>query len=323
MFFSLNVVDSLVILFLAIYLWFTYKRGFLGGLLELIGFTLSLLWALVFFPFVSALLQKFFIPEGLANTISFLGIWIGTELFILRLNQNIFKTLSMSLILSKKNRYTGFLPNLLSGLLIVAFVGTLLVVLPTNSMIKAQVTQSQIVGRIVAFTSVFNPTIELAFSKSVRDSLVFLTNDPSNKSKFVKLNFPSDIGTEIDSDSEEKLLTLLNLERVKRGLEPLKPNTTLTEIARDHSTDMFKRSYFGHLDPDGNDPLSRVAKTELRYESLAENLSYAPDALTSHESLLASDQHREAMLSVKYTRVGIGVVDAKNYGKMVTQFFAD
>lgn len=324
MLFDINFVDIFAFIFIAIYAWFAFRRGFLGELFELIGFSLSLLWALVFFPFLSFLLQKLFLPTGLSNTLAFLSIWIITELFLLRVNQDIFKTLPMHFIISRFNRYLGIIPNILSSLFIIAFVGTLLVVLPTNSLVKAQVTQSQIVGRIISLTSVFNSSLESAFSKSVRESLVFLTSDKSKQDKkFIDLNFPPTLSVQDDTSSEEELFELLNTERTKRGLWPLKKEDTLSAVAREHSRDMFLRSYFGHVDPDGRDPLFRLAGKGLEYKSLAENLSYAPDASTAHQGLMYSEEHRKAILSPKYTRVGIGVVDSGNYGKMITQFFAD
>lgn len=322
MFFGFNLVDVLVFIFIATYGFFTYKRGFLSELLELIAFTISLLCALVFFPFVSFLLQNLSLQENLANTFSFLGIWVSTEFFLLRVNRDIFKEIPMRYILSKANRYLGIIPNLLSSLLLISFLGTLLMVLPTNSQIKAQVTQSKITGQIVVLTKVFNNSLENAFANSLRDSLIFLTKNDSEQ-KFIKLNLPKDLVLTEDYESEKKLLALLNLERAKRGLNQLREEVTMAFVARKHSEDMFKKNYFGHLDPNGNDPLYRISKTGLNFESLAENLSYAPDAQTAHEGLMDSDSHREAILSPKFSRVGIGVVDSGSYGKMITQFFAD
>lgn len=322
MFLGVNIVDILVLIFIATYGFLTYKRGFFGELFEFVAFTLSLLCALVFFPFLSLLFQQLKLPEHLANTVAFLGIWLLTEFFVLRINRDLFKEISMSLILSKPNRYLGFIPNILSSLVIIAFLGTLLIVLPTNSQIKSQLTQSSIAGQIVSRTRIFNDSLESAFAKSLRDSLIFLTRKDKEQ-RFIKLTLPQNLKLRQDSESENKLMALLNLERVKRGIKPLIQQVTLTTVSREHSKDMFQKSYFGHLDPEGHDPLYRISKTDFQFESLAENLSYAPDANTAHEGLMASDAHREAMLSPKFSRVGIGVIDAGNYGKMITQFFAN
>ncbi|HSX58131.1 MAG TPA: CvpA family protein [Candidatus Saccharimonadales bacterium] len=322
MFFGFNFVDLLVLIFLASYTAFSYKRGFLSNSFELLGFILALFWAIVFYPYLSFLLQKLYFPENLANTLSFLAIWIITDVFVIFVYRDIYKEIPMSLHLSKLNRYWGALPAFISGLAIVAFVATFLVVLPINNTVRATITQSQSLGKITALTSSLSKPLESAFAKSVRDSLVLLTSQKEGSSKYIVLNFPN-LKLSEDSSGADQLFVLVNQERRTRGLKEVKEDETLKKIAKSHALDMFQKGYFGHYDPEGHDPLYWVKKTPLQYKSLAENISYAPDISTAHEGLMKSTEHRAAILSTKFSRVGIAVIDSGNYGKISVQFFAD
>ena len=50
---------------------------------------------------------------------------------------------------------------------------------------------------------------------------------------------------------------LINEERTERGRGPLRWDTRLAEIARDHSRDMEENNFFSHDNPEGQDPEAR------------------------------------------------------------------
>ena len=56
---------------------------------------------------------------------------------------------------------------------------------------------------------------------------------------------------------ELRILELVNRERVKERLKPLKIDRALSEIARRHSEDMDRRRFFDHVNPDGQGPTER------------------------------------------------------------------
>ncbi len=55
-------------------------------------------------------------------------------------------------------------------------------------------------------------------------------------------------------DLEAKMLVLVNEERQKAGLKPLKADPEMLMVARKHSADMFARGYFSHETPEGLSP---------------------------------------------------------------------
>ena len=56
---------------------------------------------------------------------------------------------------------------------------------------------------------------------------------------------------------EIRVLDLINAERVKQKLKPLKIDPKLSEIARRHSGDMARRGFFDHINLDGQGPTER------------------------------------------------------------------
>ena len=97
----------------------------------------------------------------------------------------------------------------------------------------------------------------------------------------------------------------------------------LTKIARDYATQMFAQGFFAHNDLSGKTPMERFVETKISFQAMGENLALAPNVQTAHEGLMNSPEHKENILSPDYTRVGIGVMDGRYYGKMFVQEFAD
>ena len=56
---------------------------------------------------------------------------------------------------------------------------------------------------------------------------------------------------------EIRVSELINAERMKEKLKPLKIDAKLSEIARRHSEDMARRGFFDHVNPDGHGPTER------------------------------------------------------------------
>ena len=66
------------------------------------------------------------------------------------------------------------------------------------------------------------------------------------------------------SGVEGYLLEMVNEERTRRGLAFLEFEPQLKEIARAHTTDMMERRFFAHVNPDGEGPADRVARSHRR-----------------------------------------------------------
>jgi uncharacterized protein YkwD len=119
------------------------------------------------------------------------------------------------------------------------------------------------------------------------------------------------------------MLELVNKERAKEGLKPLKADPELSRVARAHSRDMFIRGYFAHENPDGMDPFDRMKKANVRFRVAGENLALAQTLDIAHINLMNSPGHRANIMNPAFGRLGIGVLDGGFYGLMISQEFRE
>lgn len=89
---------------------------------------------------------------------------------------------------------------------------------------------------------------------------------------------------------------------------PLEMDDVLRGAARALSQDMAERSFFDHVDPDGNDPEDRLilAGFEGSYP-WGENIAWGqPDPETVVEGWIGSPPHCQNMLMPDYEVIGVG-----------------
>lgn len=120
---------------------------------------------------------------------------------------------------------------------------------------------------------------------------------------------------------EQQMVNLVNQERESRGLQPLKANLELTEVARVKAQDMIDNNYFSHQSPTYGSPFDMMNHFGISYRTAGENLAGNQTVERAHQALMNSDGHRANILNANYTEVGIGIVDGGPYGKMFVQLF--
>jgi len=120
---------------------------------------------------------------------------------------------------------------------------------------------------------------------------------------------------------EMQMFNLVNQERVKMGLKPLKIHEGLVKLARLKSKDMIDLGYFAHQSPTYGSPFDMMRSAGISYTYAGENLAGASTVSRAHTSLMNSPGHRANILNANYTHIGIGIVNGGPYGKMFTQMF--
>jgi len=121
---------------------------------------------------------------------------------------------------------------------------------------------------------------------------------------------------------EKQVLELVNQEREKQKLSPLKWNDALANLARAHSEDMVERNFFGHINPDGQDPFARMKTYGIEYSYAAENIAAGhTTAKAVMNSWMNSRGHRENILNPDLTELGVGIAEGGEYGFYWTQCF--
>ncbi|MFE7061376.1 SafA/ExsA family spore coat assembly protein [Sutcliffiella sp. NPDC057660] len=134
-----------------------------------------------------------------------------------------------------------------------------------------------------------------------------------------KLNIP-ELG-EVKS-AEEQVAALVNQERSKYGLKPMKLNWELSRVARYKSQDMIDKNYFSHTSPTYGSPFTMMKNFGISYRAAGENI--AAGQKTPQEVMNAwmnSEGHRKNILSSQYTEIGVGYAKGGSYGHYWTQMF--
>lgn len=147
----------------------------------------------------------------------------------------------------------------------------------------------------------------------------------NNKQKFIKItinlllsivvlsNANFALASEITS---EKMVELTNKSRIEAGLNELKAEEKLSEVAEAKAEDMFKNQYFEHTSPDGVTPWFWFEEIGYDYMYAAENLAIDfKTAEGTHKALMKSTGHRENILGANYEEVGIAVVSGEFEGR--------
>lgn len=120
---------------------------------------------------------------------------------------------------------------------------------------------------------------------------------------------------------ERHMVELVNQERARHGLSPLKVNMELVKVARLKALDMVRNGYFSHTSPTYGSPFAMLRQFGITYRTAGENLAGAPGVELAHQNLMNSPGHRANILNSAFTEVGIGVVEGSPYGKIFVQMF--
>lgn len=120
---------------------------------------------------------------------------------------------------------------------------------------------------------------------------------------------------------EQQMVDLVNQERQKRGVAPLKVNNELVKVARLKAKDMIENNYFDHQSPTYGSPFEMMNQFGISYRTAGENLAGDQSVKSAHKGLMNSRGHRANILNGQFTEVGIGIVDGGPYGKMFVQLF--
>lgn len=113
---------------------------------------------------------------------------------------------------------------------------------------------------------------------------------------------------QVEAGMEHQIFDNSNVLRNRFDKEALEWEDTVSEVAFNHSKDMFEQNYFSHYSLNGDGLKERLDVTGLFYIAAGENIAAQyPDAPAAVEGWLNSEGHREALLTDEYTHLGVGV----------------
>ncbi|MCG8482455.1 MAG: CAP domain-containing protein [Clostridia bacterium] len=121
---------------------------------------------------------------------------------------------------------------------------------------------------------------------------------------------------------EKQVIDLVNQERAKAGLSPLKENTELANVAEVKAEDMRDNNYFSHTSPVYGSPFDMMKQFGIKYSYAGENIAKgqrSPEQVMN--GWMNSEGHRANILNSNFTEIGVGYVTDSNGGTYWVQMF--
>ena len=318
---ALNLIDIFLLIVIALSLINGYRRGFVHGVIDLTGWVLALIAGLRYHQPVARWLGPHvdLWSEVWDQPVAFILVALIAGLIVQVIGYWLLKSLPEDVHERSFNRILGLLPGFINGLITAAILSALLFAIPLSETLNAHTRDSVMVNRLAVYAERLEAQLRPVFGEAIGRTLNLLTIRPDSNER-VSLPFAVE-NSKPRPDLEKQMLDLVNRERQAAGLSPLAPDPELTEVARRHSADMFKRSYFAHDTPEGLTPFDRMRAANVRFITAGENLALAPTISVAHTGLMNSPGHRANILRREFGRVGIGVMDGGVRGLMVSQEF--
>jgi len=318
---TFNAIDIVLVVLVLLSALNGWRRGFIMGLLDLLGWILSLVAGLRFYQPVARWLgaRVDLWSEVWDQPLAFILIAASVAGAVHLLSYAFLRRLSEDVHERSLNRLFGLIPGLANGLITAAIVAALLLSVPLHEGLSERARSSALVNRLAVYTERLENALHPVFGDAIARTLNLLTVQPDSDER-VNLPFTVPVSRP-RPDLEAEMLRLVNTERIAAGLGALAADPELTEVARSHSADMFARGYFAHDTPEGRDPFDRIRVADVRFLTAGENLALARTVQIAHTGLMNSPGHRANILRPEFGRVGIGIMDGGMRGVMVTQNF--
>jgi uncharacterized protein YkwD len=318
-----SVIDAALLLLIAAAVWGGYRSGFIATTYGLATWIVSFAAAVLFQPQAADLIEKFGLSPALARPVGFIVVLVLVEaLFsiagLLALTP-IVRAAHRVRSIERADRILGIFPAAVRALFVLAIVLAALVVSPVSSDVKATVESSRIARALIDQISALQPTLARLSGQLSESVPLFVTRLGEDQRE--SLDLPNDLALSPDAVAERQMLDLLNEERTSAGLLALAWDDRLLPVARQHSEEMFRLKYFGHLSQATGTPFDRIKSAGIAYSRAGENLAYAQSVAVAHRGLMQSPGHRENILRPEFTHIAIGVISAGAYGRMFTQVF--
>jgi uncharacterized protein YkwD len=317
-----TMVDAVLGMLILIGLWSGYRRGFLQAGAELATVLASLVFAFVFYQMPVAWLTGQWPPlDAWLPALSFILLFLLATSLIGFVAYKVVRLFPAKVHMHGVNRFLGLAPGAVNGLLHAVIAVLLVLSVPLLDRFSSYAQKGVIGAHLAQPAEQLHAALEPIFAPAVRKVEKALTVPPQSN-RTVKLDFRKE-HAKPRPDLEARMLDLVNQERARHNLKPVRPDTELVEVARAHSQDMLARGYFSHVSPEGESLPDRMRREKVRYLVAGENLALAPTLAIAHEGLMDSPGHRANILRPQFGHLGVGVLDAGRHGLMVTQNFSN
>ena len=316
----MNWIDLILLLVVLFSVLAGWRKGFILGTLDLVTWVGSILAGFYLYREVGDLLEKYIPRLGVWTLpVAFIAIILLARLILSFITGALLRSTTEEAHKNSANRLFGIIPGAINGAINATILAALLLALPLSDTISAATRESRIAGKLAYQVEWFDGKLSPIFDPAINRSINHLNVEPESKTS-VNLDFTV-ASPRVRADLEAEMISMVNAERIKAGLNTLKADPEMATVARAHSGDMFARGYFSHVTPDGKTLADRVRAGKVSFVAAGENLALGPTLEICHEGLMKSPGHRANILHKSFGRLGIGVLDGGKYGLMITQNF--
>lgn len=317
---SLAPIDLLLAAIVLFGAWNGWRRGFVVSASGLAVLVCSVVLAFTVYRHPAAWLERHAPALGAwTSPVAFVSTYVLAWIVLGALAHRLVHATPKAAHEHRLNRAAGLLPGAANGLINATIVAVLLLSVPLLDGLTRHARESAFAARLAVPAEWLEAKLAPVFADAAQRTLSRLTVQPGSRER---ITLPFSVQSpRVREDLEARMLQMLNEERAEAGLPPLKADPELAEVARAHARDMFARSYFAHVTPEGRDPFDRMRAGGIRFLTAGENLALAQTLATAHQGLMNSPGHRANILRPAFGRVGIGILDGGMYGLMVTQKF--
>jgi uncharacterized protein YkwD len=315
----MNFMDLLLLLIVAYGMWDGWQKGFILELLYLMGLIISIAATFLLYPYPTIFINKYIPSLGSwALPLSFIVTYVLMRVFTNGLTNKTLHKIPVDAHSRWDNKFLGLLPGLINGVTHAVIVAALLLALPISNYFSNTTRQSRFVVMLSVPAELIETQLSLVFTEVERTMNRLTVKPGSNETVILPFKV---MAPPPRPDLETLMLSWVNAERIKAGLNTLKLDPELTAVGRKHSVDMFQRGYFSHVSPDGKGPFDRMKEDAVPFTNAGENIALAPTLDIAHSGLMHSPGHRANILRPEFGRLGIGIVDGGKYGLMISQEF--
>ena len=169
-----------------------------------------------------------------------------------------------------------------------------------------------------------NGSQTITYKKTYKNGKLISTKKVSTKVTKKAVNQITKVGTKETTASKyaAEVLRLVNEERKKANVAPLKNSSNLAAVAVAKSKDMRDKNYFAHTSPTYGTLAQMAKKFNISYTRLGENIAAGQSTpAAAVKSWMNSQGHRDAILDDRYTHIGIGYAAGGSRSHYWTQLF--
>ena len=120
---------------------------------------------------------------------------------------------------------------------------------------------------------------------------------------------------------EIEFLNLINANRKNYGLEELKIDNTIQNVARLKAQDLERNDYFSHQSPSYGNINDMLTSFGVSYIIAQENIAGNQNLSGAVEAWMNSESHKSNILNNDFKYTGVAIVESKTYGKIFVEVF--